>query len=86
MHHRQLGKIVLTAELIFENPDVIIEAFSFLNFLPLWTEHSHIEGTITYIGCAPYFAICQGGLEVPQYTITFQENENGFAGAEFLKV
>ena len=75
--HRHIGQFGMSRKLICNNPGLVADALSDINFLPLRVEVRMDLNQLVYIGISPRFDSCPAG-KIPWYDILIESNDNGF--------
>lgn len=79
LKHRR-GKVVLSRQLIYDNPQEEILKPLFENFFPAATEPHHAAGmyqAIIFFGYSPHFREIKEGEIMPEYVAQLYRNDDG---------
>ena len=77
MKNRHFGKFEIDSKIISEDPDLIIDAFSIIRFLPVRAESLLSNSSIEYIGISERFEEVAMGTQIPEYKIIITRDERG---------
>jgi hypothetical protein len=77
MNLKNKGRFYLQAKLIREDPKIVADILSDINFVPLRVEAMFHDDSIEYVGLSPRFDAVEPGKTYPTYDINTTYNFNG---------
>lgn len=82
---RRKGVIVLDGDFVRRNPDILLDAFKEIDFLPVQTVSVIIADKYEYHGYSHNFGVVKEGFVCPNYELKFLVDDDGeYYGCEVV--